>query len=289
MGAAEPMSWVASGHGRTSAQHPADPHRRLQRHTYQEARASCFWPPAPGRLAAEFTRRQIYPLEHNTVSALFARCGTSRPSTQRPRGPRYERGAANELWRIDIKGPFFLRGARGAYTKVWIVGLVDDHSRYLIGLRLLPRPQQAVVLPWLRDCFELCGTPLELMSDNGSPFVVWMPGVLTLFGQTLARTAHPSPAPDQLAVDERQDRARVGHPAARGARSPAADHARGRGCGAGGLGCDTQPPAADDAVNQHLPTAPGEGGISMWHEGPSCDCGFDTNSRRIRALTPSTT
>jgi hypothetical protein len=83
MGAAEPMSWVASGHGRTSAQHPADPHRRLQRHTYQEARASCFWPPAPGRLAAEFTRRQIYPLEHNTVSALFARCGTS-PSQHAP-------------------------------------------------------------------------------------------------------------------------------------------------------------------------------------------------------------
>ncbi|HEX5465234.1 MAG TPA: hypothetical protein VFW92_01030 [Candidatus Limnocylindrales bacterium] len=43
-----------------------------------------------------------------------------------------------------------------------------------------------MILPWLRDCFELCGTPLELMSDNGSPFVVWMPGVLTLFGQTLA-------------------------------------------------------------------------------------------------------
>jgi hypothetical protein len=31
----------------------------------------------------------------------------------------------------------------------------------------------------------LCGTPLERMSDNGSPFVVWMPGVLTLFGKTL--------------------------------------------------------------------------------------------------------
>jgi transposase InsO family protein len=138
------------------------------------------------RLAAEFTRREIYPLEHNAVSALFARYGTARPSLARPRGPRYERSAPNELWHIDIKGPFFLRGGRDAYTKVWIVGLVDDHSRYLIGLRVLPRPAQAVVLPWLRDCFELCGTPLELMSDNGSPFVVWMPGVLTLFGQTLA-------------------------------------------------------------------------------------------------------
>ena len=31
-----------------------------------------------------------------------------------------------------------------------------------------------------------CGVPLEVMSDNGAPFVVWMPGVLTLFGRTLA-------------------------------------------------------------------------------------------------------
>ena len=28
--------------------------------------------------------------------------------------------------------------------------------------------------------------PLEVMSDNGSPFATWMPGVLTLFGRTLA-------------------------------------------------------------------------------------------------------
>ncbi|MEX2548074.1 MAG: integrase core domain-containing protein [Chloroflexota bacterium] len=54
------------------------------------------------------------------------------------------------------------------------------------GLRVLARPQAAPILDWLGDCIELCGRPLELMSDNGSPFVVWMPGVLTLFGKTLA-------------------------------------------------------------------------------------------------------
>ena len=68
---------------------------------------------------------------------------------------------------------------------MWIVGLVDDHSRFLIGLRVLPRPQAQPILTWLDDCLELCGTPLELMSDNGTPFVMWMPGVLTLFGKTL--------------------------------------------------------------------------------------------------------
>ncbi len=104
----------------------------------------------------------------------------------RPRGPAYERARANELWHIDIKGPFWLQQARGQHRKVWSVGLVDDHSRFIIGLRVLPSPSTQPILDWLRDCFELCGLPLELMSDNGAPFVVWMPGVLTLFGKTLA-------------------------------------------------------------------------------------------------------
>ena len=137
------------------------------------------------RLAAEFARRGIYPLSHHAVDALLAEQGTARPSVRREHGPAYERNRPNELWHIDIKGPFFLQRARGDYTKVWIVGLVDDHSRFLIGLRVLPRPQALPILTWLRDCFELCGVPHEVMSDNGSPFATWMPGVLTLFGKTL--------------------------------------------------------------------------------------------------------
>lgn len=137
------------------------------------------------RLAAEFTRREIYPLSHHAVDGLLAELGAARPSLRREKGPAYERRQPNELWHIDIKGPFFLRRSARDYEKVWIIGLVDDHSRFLIGLRLLPRPQVSPILGWLGDCIELCGTPLELMSDNGSPFVVWMPGVLTLFGRTL--------------------------------------------------------------------------------------------------------
>ena len=137
------------------------------------------------RLAAEFTRREIYPLDHHAVDRLLGNLGTARPSVRREHGPAYERGRPNELWHIDIKGPFFLRRSAHDYEKTWIVGLVDDHSRFLIGLRILPRPQAGPILAWLDDCIELCGTPLELMSDNGVPFVVWMPGVLTLFGKTL--------------------------------------------------------------------------------------------------------
>ena len=117
------------------------------------------------RLAAEFSRRGIYPLDHNAVDLLLADQGSARPSVHRERGPAYERARPNELWHIDIKGPFWLQRAPGEHTKVWIVGLVDDHSRFLIGLRVLPRPSTEPILAWLHDCFELCGTPLEVMSD----------------------------------------------------------------------------------------------------------------------------
>jgi transposase InsO family protein len=137
------------------------------------------------RLAAEFRRRDIYPLGHHAVDALLDEYGATRPGVHRPRGPAYERTRPDELWHIDIKGPCWLRRAPGEHTKVWIVGLVDDHSRFVIGLRVLPHPSTEPILEWLGECLELVGVPLELMSDNGSPFVTWMPGVLTLFGKTL--------------------------------------------------------------------------------------------------------
>src|SRR5260370_17791589 len=77
---------------------------------------------------------------------------------------------------IDIKGPFFIRLAGRGYLKTWLFGLVDDHSRFLIGLQIHTDSQAAPIIRRLEDCFELCGKPLQLMSDNGNPFVVWMPG-----------------------------------------------------------------------------------------------------------------
>jgi transposase len=70
------------------------------------------------RLAAEFTRREIYPLDHHAVDGLLAELGTARPSVRREHGPSYERSRPNELWHIDIKGPFFLASRGNARTVV---------------------------------------------------------------------------------------------------------------------------------------------------------------------------
>jgi transposase InsO family protein len=144
-------------------------------HTYWNAK----------RIAAELHRREIAVVSHGWISQLFDDLGAHRPSGPRERGPRYERSSPNSLWHVDIKGPFFIQLTTRRYLKTWIIGLVDDHSRFVIGLRIATDQQSTPILAWLRDCVELCGRPLDLMSDNGGPFVVWMPGVLTRFGKTL--------------------------------------------------------------------------------------------------------
>jgi transposase InsO family protein len=137
------------------------------------------------RISAEMRRRQIYEVSHGYIDGLFQANGGARGSVPRRPGPRYERLRPNELWHIDIKGPFFINLDGRGHIKTWLVGLVDDYSRFLIGLRILPETKAKPSLAWLDECFELCGRPLQLMSDNGLPFVVWMPGMLTLFGKRL--------------------------------------------------------------------------------------------------------
>ncbi len=137
------------------------------------------------RIAAEMDRRQIYRVGHRYIDDLLRAQGCARGSVPPRPGPRYERTQPNELWHVDIKGPFFINLGGRSYIKTWIVGLIDDHSRFVIGLRILPEAKANPILTWLEECFELCGRPLELMSDNGQPFVVWMPYVLTRFGKRL--------------------------------------------------------------------------------------------------------
>jgi len=144
-------------------------------HTYWNAK----------RISAELRRREIAKVSHCWIEQLFDDLGTARPSHARERGPRYERSSPNSLWHIDNKGPFFIQLGKDHYLKSWIFSLVDDHSRYVLGLRIATGREIATILSWLRDCIELCGRPLDLMSDNGTEFVHWMPGLLNRFGKTL--------------------------------------------------------------------------------------------------------
>jgi len=137
------------------------------------------------RIAAEFERRGIE-VSHGQVDRLLARAGTNRTSVARVPGPRYERTSANELWHIDLMGPFYLADPAGPRRTCHFVALVDDFSRYLLGIRAVATKEALPVLETLAEAIELCGIPHELMTDNGTPFVTIVRTMLSRFQRTLA-------------------------------------------------------------------------------------------------------
>ena len=141
------------------------------------------------RIEAEFRRRQIWPISHGQIDRLFDRCGTHRSTARRAPGPRYERAAVNELWHIDLKGPFFIPRPVGPPTRRHFIGLVDDFSRFLLGIRALPSLEAEGLLRFFAETIELCGGPLALMTGNGSPFVAITKTMLSRFQRTLEELA----------------------------------------------------------------------------------------------------
>jgi len=137
------------------------------------------------RIAAEFGRRGIT-VSHGQVDRLLARSGTNRTSAPRAPGPRYERTSPNDLWHIDLKGPFYLPSATGGRRTCHFVALVDDFSRFLLGIRAVPSREALPILEALAEAIDLCGVPHELMTDNGTPFVAVLRSMLSRFQRSLA-------------------------------------------------------------------------------------------------------
>jgi transposase InsO family protein len=71
----------------------------------------------------------------------------------------------NEMWQIDIKGPFLLDGER-----VKALVILDDYSRYLLSVKLCSSITTEVVTEELKNCIKNYTLPDSVLSDNGSQF-----------------------------------------------------------------------------------------------------------------------
>jgi transposase InsO family protein len=77
---------------------------------------------------------------------------------------RFERDQPNELWQMDFKGYFMLLD--GSYCHPLTV--IDDHSRFLVGLKACADETQASIRSQLTAIFEQFGLPDSMLMDNGS-------------------------------------------------------------------------------------------------------------------------
>jgi transposase InsO family protein len=79
---------------------------------------------------------------------------------------RFEHAAPNELWQMDFKGHFGLRDGSRCHP----LTVLDDHSRYALGLRACDNERRETVEEELRGIFRRYGMPRRMVMDNGSPW-----------------------------------------------------------------------------------------------------------------------
>ena len=106
-------------------------------------------------------------LAARTVDRIIAREGLTRVDVAPAAAPqRFARDAPNELWQMDAKGHYPIRPGRRCHP----LSIVDDHSRYAVGLFALPTLHGAGVRAALVACFEQYGVPAAMLVDHGSPW-----------------------------------------------------------------------------------------------------------------------
>ncbi len=103
----------------------------------------------------------------STITAILTRSELIDPQAteQRQHPVRFEYPAPNELWQLDFMGHLPL-----AEGRLHPLSLLDDHSRYCLGLWACANERRTTVQPWLQEAFVRYGLPLAILTDNGSPW-----------------------------------------------------------------------------------------------------------------------
>jgi transposase InsO family protein len=124
-----------------------------------------------GRKLAARLAQQPYEvaLPASTITEILRRHGrlnsvtTPQPHVWR----RFERPQPNELWQMDFKGHVPLGQGGGRLHPLTVL---DDHSRFAIGLAACANERASTVQQQLVECFRRYGLPDRMLMDNGSPW-----------------------------------------------------------------------------------------------------------------------
>ena len=81
----------------------------------------------------------------------------------------FERARPNQMWQTDLFTFLLKRESR----RVYLVGFIDDNSRFVVGYGLYASAPTALVLEVLRAAITSYGPPEEVLTDNGPQYVTW--------------------------------------------------------------------------------------------------------------------
>jgi transposase InsO family protein len=106
-------------------------------------------------------------LAPRTIDRIIQREGLTRADAAPTAAvQRFERAAPNELWQMDAKGAYPLTQGGRCHA----LSILDDHSRFAVGLDALPTLSTACVQPAVIACFRRYGVPRAMLMDHGAPW-----------------------------------------------------------------------------------------------------------------------
>lgn len=136
------------------------------------------------KIAAVLRRRGEPVPAVSTVHAVLLRHGRVAGEARRPQSyGRFEHEQPNELWQMDFKGHFPLTDGVACHP----LTIIDDHSRYLVGLRACANQRTSTVRGELETILRHHGLPRAIYVDNGSPWGGGTPGQWTRLGVWLLK------------------------------------------------------------------------------------------------------
>lgn len=102
----------------------------------------------------------------STITEILRRHAMLDPAIRALRDfQRFEQPEPNDLWQMDFKGHF----AAGS-VRCHPLTVLDDHSRYALGIIAFPNERTAAVRDGLSRIFTRYGLPYRMLMDNGSPW-----------------------------------------------------------------------------------------------------------------------
>jgi hypothetical protein len=83
----------------------------------------------------------------------------------------FEKEHVNDMWQIDTShGPYFYPADGSKARKLYIIAIIDDASRMIVGHELFFEDNAANVQKVIKQAMTRYGIPKVLYTDNGSPY-----------------------------------------------------------------------------------------------------------------------
>jgi transposase InsO family protein len=127
-----------------------------------------------GKVQGALYRQGFLQMARETVRNLLRRNGVGPQEVKLKRRNKpirvrsFERACPNDLWQTDIM-TFMLKGQ----YRVYLIGFMDDNSRFLVGWGLYRFQKGENVMEVFRAAIEKRGMPKEVLSDNGRQYHSW--------------------------------------------------------------------------------------------------------------------